>query len=151
MMIAQSFFYNDNFNKLLFDRRSSFLSIILLLITVSYCISNAYFAKEMRRLIALLIFLSLPFVFSIVKRLQAKKVIAFVAYGSYPFYLLHMIVINRVNILAAQTHVLSSYKSWIAVGILSFLSSLALAYGTQKGYDWIIASIRNRNNSAIQI
>jgi peptidoglycan/LPS O-acetylase OafA/YrhL len=146
MMIAQSVYSNEDFHKILFDRRASLLMILLLLVVVSYCVGNAYFTKEMRRLIALLVFLSLPFVFDFARRLRAKRVIAFVAYTAYPFYLMHMLFINRLNLLASRFGLLGSYPGWISVGIISFLSALAAAYATQKGYDRIITIIDKRKH-----
>ena len=87
-----------------------------------------------------------------VKIINSKEIIEFdVTYTSYPFYLMHVMFIYSLSILAAQLGILGSYQVWISVGIVSFLSALAAAYGTQKGYDRIITTIRKRKHSTALI
>lgn len=149
MVIAHSKYKEDNFHIILLDKRISFLFFILLAIIVSYCIGNEFFNQEMRRTTALLIFLSLPFVYNFVKQLRAKKIITFVAYTSYPFYLMHMIFINRLSILSAWLGLINSYQSWISVGIVSFVCTLSVSYGIQRGYDRITKTIGNLSKSTV--
>ena len=138
MLIADSIFYKRKLHEFLFDKRLASLCILLVVGIVIYLILFSFhYYREVRTLIAILVFLSLPVVFGIIKHLRIRSLIAFIAYSTYTFFLMHMIFINRGLQFFASYGLTDSHRNWIFIGSLILPIVMYSAYLIQKGYDRI--------------
>lgn len=137
MLIADSMFNERKMHKIVFDIRLSFLSIISLIVTI-YLVSYVFhYNKYFWMLIAFITFLSMPFVFSLIKKLKIKPVIVPVSYSAYSFYLLHVPVI-QVGLSAILREDIGDYRYWLFLGTCFFAITAPVSYFVQKGYDRIL-------------
>ncbi len=137
ILIADSIYYERRVHKVLFDNRFSLLCVLLVEIVIYLIIDNSYFNRGVRTAIGMLVFLSLPCVFSIIRRLKINALLSLIAYSSYSFYLIHMIFINRVLIFYAKLGLTGSYLNSIYIGTLTLPFAMFTAYLIQKAYDRI--------------